>query len=95
MAFISISSGSRWADDDFVDVHIVRLFDGVAHRAADRVRLQGDGPVALHQFGGGRVGDGVGEFAFHHAGVNAGDTQVAVFLPQPVEIARTANFVAQ
>jgi hypothetical protein len=50
----------------------------------DGIRFQRNAAIGDRGFGCDRIGDRVGQLGFDDAGIDAGDAQLAVFLPQPI-----------
>lgn len=67
------------ADDDFVDVDVGGLVDGVGDAARDGFGFEGDGAEVFDHGTGAGIGDGVGEFGFDDAGGDDGHADVFVF----------------
>src|SRR5438876_10093995 len=84
---------SRRADDDFVNVHVCRLFDGVTHCPRDGIGCQCDFPIIGH----GRLVAGSVMVLASSDSTTPGEMIVTrisfVSRRNPSEMARTANFV--
>ncbi len=72
------------SNDDVARVHPVRLPDHMHNGRGDRLGLQGDLAITLHDLRRHRIGDRVGQLGFHHTRIDAGDAELIVLLAQPV-----------
>ncbi len=70
---------------DVVDVHVVRLLDGVEDGTADGVRFRDDLAVFGHTDACDRVGDDIGQFRRRHAGIDSDAAHLVAFLTRAFE----------